>query len=122
MDAFWDRLGISASLLCVIHCLITPLLVLIAPLAGSYLSDAWFHIVILIIVFPVAILALWRGYRLHQMKRALWLGAAGLTLMLFGMFATHDVPYETVLMVSAGLTLSAAHFFNLRACRRNHSH
>ena len=121
MNAFWDRLGISASMLCVVHCLVTPFLVLLIPLMSTHLSDNWFHLLIFIVVLPVAIYALWRGYRLHRMKRVLGLGAFGLALMCFGTFVhTSDIWAESEVMICAGLILSAAHFINMRGCRHSH--
>lgn len=126
MNELWDRLGISASVICILHCLFTPLLVLTMPLVGGFLSEAWFHGITAVIVFPVAILALWRGYRIHRLIRTLILGALGLTCVVWGMShgsimgRTHPQS-EIVLMVLGGSFLALAHYFNLRACRA-HSH
>lgn len=122
MNEFWDRLGISASMLCLVHCLVTPVLILLAPFVGNFLSQPIFHIVIVAIVFPVATWALWLGYRLHHMKRMLWLGVLGLTLIACAMTLGKNDPHvEMLFMVSAGVFLSSAHYLNLRACR-HHRH
>jgi uncharacterized membrane protein YvlD (DUF360 family) len=124
MNDFWDRLGISASLLCVVHCVATPFLILLSPLVGSYLSQPLFHIVIVAVVFPVAVWALWMGYRIHRFKRMLWLGIMGLILIIFAMtLGREDTRIEMLFMISAGVFLSAAHYLNLRACRQcGHGH
>jgi hypothetical protein len=109
-------------MLCVIHCLLTPFAMLLIPLVGSQLSHSWFHVLMFILVLPIAVYALWRGYRLHRMKRVLWLGLAGLTLMFVGTFVESDNLWlESEIMICAGLILSAAHFINMRACRHSHS-
>ncbi len=121
MRDIWDRIGISASLICVAHCLVTPLLVFSLPVAGEFLSQAWFHATIIVIVFPVAIWALLNGYREHHLKRVLWLGGVGLLLISGAIYVGHENwLYEFSLMVAAGITLSAAHYFNLRACNIKH--
>jgi hypothetical protein len=115
-----DRVGISVSLLCVIHCLITPFLVFLMPVVGEFLSEQWFHATIIAIVFPVAVWALYNGYRLHRLQRVLWLGALGLLFISAAIWVGHENTYgEFFFMVLAGIMLSAAHWFNLRACSRH---
>lgn len=117
-----DRLGISASLLCILHCLFTPILVLISPLFGTVLSHSYFHILIAVIVFPLAIVALWRGYKIHHTKRTLYLGGMGLVFVLAALISgelAEEIhrPAEITLMVIAGILLSLAHYLNLKSCR-----
>jgi hypothetical protein len=125
MTEFWDRLGISASLICAIHCILTPFLVLLVPFIGSVFADKWFHIGIAAVVFPVAAFALWRGYRHHRLLKVLALGAVGLVFMAMGMymgdsdFTSAYGTIQTLFMIAAGLLLASAHYFNLRACRRH---
>jgi hypothetical protein len=121
MNEFWDRLGISASLLCIVHCLLTPLIVLLMPLVGHSLMHGWFHAVIIAVVVPVAAWALWNGYRLHRLKRVLWLGGFGIILICLAItVGARRYSYEVVLMTAAGLLLTAAHYVNLRVCRGLH--
>lgn len=130
MTEFWDRLGISASLLCALHCLLTPALILLVPFLGETLTAHWFHIIIAGVVFPVAILALWSGYRRHHLRGVLILGGIGLTLMSIGIWFgwnsggqhSHHAHgqlngKEILFMVTAGVVLSCAHYINLRECR-----
>src|SRR5262245_15986244 len=103
MNNFWDRLGISASILCVIHCLFTPVLVAVMPFVGATLGGKWFHPIIVALVIPVALWALWNGYSVHRHAKTLWLGAAGLVCigiaMLYGQ--DHNI-VEVTFMVAAG--------------------
>ncbi|MBX3023040.1 MAG: MerC domain-containing protein [Bdellovibrionales bacterium] len=121
MNEFWDRLGISTSILCILHCLLTPVLVVFLPFAGEELAHGWFHWIIVCVVVPVAIWALWNGYRLHRLKRVLWLGSVGLIFVCLALYVGYyDLNYEIILMISGGLLLSMAHFSNLRQCQRTH--
>ena len=126
MTEFWDRIGISASILCAIHCVLTPALVILIPFVGHFLSASWVHITIAVVIFPVAVWALWSGYRRHRHPRILIAGGVGLALMAAGMTLENSDPssretaLQTLLLISAGLTLAAAHWFNLRACRKRH--
>lgn len=119
MESFLDRLGISASLICLVHCLLTPVLIFSMPVAGQYLSHQNFHLIIAVLVFPVAILALWMGYKIHHIKRILFFGGIGLAFIAIAMTAgsAEYFQIETVSMICAGIFLSSAHFLNLRACR-----
>lgn len=121
MRAVWDKIGISASLLCLIHCLFTPVLVIFLPFLGETLSHQWFHRIIVVVVLPVAVWALYSGYQIHKLKRILWLGAAGLAFLISAMLFGHDdFRVEYALMIIAGILLASAHLVNLRACRLDH--
>lgn len=116
MRGLWDRIGISASLLCVLHCLLTPFLILLMPVLGEWTSHTTFHSLIVFIVVPVAVWALWNGYRAHRLKRVIVLGTLGLALLCVAMVVPNP-QYETVFMIVAGLTLASAHLSNIRACQ-----
>jgi hypothetical protein len=121
MRAVWDKIGISASLLCLIHCLFTPVIVIFLPFLGETLTHQWFHRIIVVIVLPVAVWALYNGYLIHKMKSVLYMGAAGLAFLIAAMtLGEHDFRIEYGLMIVAGLILAVAHLLNLRACRLDH--
>src|ERR1700712_1632735 len=105
MNRFWDRLGISASILCGIHCLLTPLIVLSVPALGNIFSHQAFHWIIAVVVFPAAVVALWMGYRIHRYPQMLGLGAIGLLFLAAGIYAgTFDQNnLETGTMICAGI-------------------
>lgn len=121
MNGFWDRFGISASLFCIVHCLFTPMLVVLVPFVGQTLAHGWFHLVIAAIVVPTAVWALWNGYRQHHTRRILWLGEAGLVFVCLALsLGARDSRVEVGFMSAGGLLLAAAHLGNLRACRIAH--
>ncbi|MGE3682785.1 MAG: MerC domain-containing protein [Bdellovibrionales bacterium] len=106
-------------MVCIVHCLLTPLLVILVPFVGESLAHSWFHVLIALLVVPVAIWALWTGYRRHHQARVLGLGAIGLAFIAAAFF-THDhrLEREYLFMVMAGVFLAAAHYSNLRVCRQ----
>lgn len=121
MNGFLDRLGISASLLCILHCVLTPLLVVMVPFVGTQLAHGWFHAVIAAIVVPVAVWALWNGYRQHNDARVLWLGGIGLGFVALALLLPGEVlQREFILMSIGGLSLAGAHLLNLRRCQPDH--
>lgn len=122
MREFWDRFGISASILCVIHCLVTPALVVFTPFVGQYLSHDYVHGIMIVIVIPVALWALINGFRKHHQINVLWLGGLGILFMILGMLISdHSLTQESAFMIVAGICLATAHLINLRSCRQTHS-
>lgn len=118
MNDFWDRLGISTSILCVLHCLLTPFLLMFLPMVGATLAEGWFHTMIIATAVPVAILAFWNGYRIHRHTPMLWLAGLGfLSMMAAVHFAGEHNSIESAFMLTAGVLLAIAHFLNLRAIR-----
>lgn len=122
--AWLDRLGITASLGCAIHCVLTALFFLIIPnlFQGLHftnltiLTSEWIHVGLAVLVFPVAIFALSRGYKTHGNKNSLILGGLGLVFLALGLSLGHDVT-EILLTLTGGLLLAAAHLINLRSCQ-----
>lgn len=77
-----DSFAISMSVICAVHCLVTPFLVAVLPvLASTFWVHESFHLWMLALVVPLAILSLYLGCRKHKRKLVLVLGAIGVTLL-----------------------------------------
>lgn len=88
MGNWRDRVGITVSVLCMFHCLLTPLVLLGVPYLAhqggeALLSDLW-HQAFLILVPVVAIFAFWPGWKMHHDRRVWWLSAWGLFFLVAG--------------------------------------
>lgn len=127
-QAFSDKFAMILSSLCVVHCLLTPLLLIAIPsLAGvAMLTDETFHHLLLYFVVPVGFVALLMGFTHH---RTLWVVCFGLTglmvlsspLVLEMLGLGHEVlgeNGETVVTVIGSLFVVAAHIVNLRLSKR----
>ncbi|MEM7167994.1 MAG: MerC domain-containing protein [Planctomycetota bacterium] len=82
-----DRVGIAASVGCAIHCMVAPLVLVVAPLLGAWWVDPVTHLTIAAVVIPLAAIGLGVGVRRHGKR---WVGIAGLlgaTLVLVGALA-----------------------------------
>jgi hypothetical protein len=118
---FLDRWAIATSTLCMAHCLLTPLLIVLVPvLASTVLADERFHRFMLLWIVPTSVSALWIGCRRHGNVRVLATGLAGLSLLvaaalwgeaMFGELA------EKAATLSGSLVMSAGHWRNYRLCR-----
>jgi hypothetical protein len=114
----WDRVGIAASGLCLIHCAATPLLAMLVSVAGvSFWGGRWVHPLMVLVVVPVAALALVRGYRRHARAGVLLLGGVGAAAIAVAAIVPDGVlgARGDQLVTSAGsLLVIAAHWRNLR--------
>ena len=116
-----DGLAISASLLCILHCLLMPFLLILVPIISStFVADEEFHFVLVVLVLPLSIIALFLGCMRHKDHIVIILGALGLcSLVLIALFG-HDLLDEIgekVATVISGSILAAGHVRNFKLCR-----
>jgi hypothetical protein len=116
-----DKTAIGLSLLCAVHCLALPILIVLAPALGSLaIADESFHLWMVTVVVPVSAYALYMGCREHRKMLVLGIGAAGILLLIAAVILGHDVLGEAG---ERGLTLAGAalvawsHLQNYRLCR-----
>jgi hypothetical protein len=77
-----DRIAISMAVVCGIHCLVTPFLLVALPiLATTFWVDSNFHLWMLLLVLPTTSLAVWSGCRRHKDKWVLAAAIVGLTIL-----------------------------------------
>ena len=82
-----DKIAISLSSLCVMHCFLTPLLLVSAPsVAMLGLDSEWFHIWMVIGVLPISLYALNRGCKEHKQSSFFRLGVVGILLLVSALF------------------------------------
>jgi hypothetical protein len=120
--ALWDRVGIGASALCLVHCLLTSVLLAALPLLNlSVLHNERIHQILAVFIVGVGGLAFFPGYRRHRRPLPLLLGAAGLALLLSAAFAVGPAlghAWETPLTIAGGALMVCAHYLNLRLARQ----
>lgn len=130
-----DLAGIAASTLCALHCLLGPAVLALAPAMGRFWTDPLTHWAIALVVGPVALLAVWRGARIHGRRWLLPPTALAVALIVAALIvppllgaghghahhhgdasAAHQL--ETVLAVAGSALLLAVHAVNLHGCLR----
>jgi hypothetical protein len=117
-----DRFGATGSLLCAVHCALTPLVLAALPSLGLGL---WAHhgieFGLVMFVTLLGLSSLIWGYRTHRVFRALKLLLVGLTILWMGIFLRplHEavVPHA-ITMTTGGILVATAHLLNLRLNRR----
>jgi hypothetical protein len=116
-----DRLAVSGSVLCLLHCLATPLLLVALPvLSSTVVADEAFHRLILVFVLPVSLVALLIGCRHHKDPVVMGFGGVGLLSLILVAFFGYDLlgeAGERAATVASGLALAIGHLRNYRLCR-----
>lgn len=116
-----DGAAAVMSSLCLVHCLLLPLALVLAPmLAVGVAHDLlhgplWLHWLLIAMAAPVSIYALWRGVGVHHSHLPWALAALGFALMAAGAYAHGLGPVESVLTVVGGLVVALAHWRNWKA-------
>lgn len=115
-----DYLGITGSVLCLIHCLITPVLVMTSTLLShDSLRIGFLSLDYVFIAINIA--AVWSASRhtSRAINRALW---GFLTLFMAGLILESAHDSAAWLAYAASLGLAGTHVANIRHCRKNHAH
>lgn len=134
-DETADRAGLIVSVLCCLHCMAIPLLVMFAPSVASIFENPLIHSLSIFIVVPVGLYAFIKNLKVHSDKRPLIIGVLGMMAILFShikhlyLLAEHAGhghhvhtigPVEITASIIGGLALIAAHMLNIKLCRCHH--
>ena len=122
MQKIIDNLGITISSVCAIHCLLLPMIFLIAPY--SFLASHEFHEALIYFILPCAFIAFVLGCRRHKDLMVAIMGMFGIVL-LGSALLMHDVlhgdqhseEFTTVLITVCGsILLVFSHLRNRKLC------
>ena len=116
-----DRASIGLSVICVLHCFATPILLAFAPsLLALPVADEKFHAVLIFLILPASLVALTLGCRRHGDMSVFYWGCSGLIVLLGTLLLGHDLlgdtGEKTVTVFGSGLVV-VGHVLNFRSCR-----
>jgi hypothetical protein len=116
-----DRLGIIASAVCFVHCILTPVVLSLSAVWVHYLpSEEKFHRGLAVLIAAIGCFAILGGYRRHRRSRVLLLMSAGLLLIFAGAYWGDRLPSHlaevAVTMIGSCLMITA-HFINHTFCK-----
>jgi hypothetical protein len=118
--AWHDRVGVWASLLCLVHCLLTPVLLSGSAVLAHFLpGDEPVHRTLAPLIAIVGAIALLRGFRIHGRRRVVTLMVVGLAFIFFAAFGNKHLPdhrAEIVVTMVGSAFLIAAHRLNHTFC------
>jgi len=115
-----DKLGMSASGLCIVHCVGTVVLAFVLPagLLGIFASE-WVHQILAVGVLGVGIFAFVPGYRIHKSTLILALGIIGMSFILAPHLIERFEVFEIGFTLFGGSMLMIAHWKNrCKVCRK----
>jgi hypothetical protein len=115
-----DLAGVTASTICLIHCLLTPVVISLFPNIIPYLpGDASFHRLLAVGILLFGLVGFLPGYLVHRRKSLLALIAAGIALILVVAWSGESLHQglELFLSVSGSVFLVVAHLLNRSFCR-----
>lgn len=118
-----DRVAITASSLCALHCVALPIATAFFPaVLSASVDDHLFHQLLVLAVIPTSIIAILMGCRKHKDKVVFLLGITGVSLLVIIAFFGHQILGETG--EKAGTLLSSllivvAHMRNYFLCQED---
>jgi hypothetical protein len=120
-----DNLGIWASALCVVHCIMTPVLISMSVVFAHLIpGEERTHRTLAVGVAALGAIALVKGFRTHGRWRILGVMALGLAFIFAGAFYGSRLPsheYEVAVTMMGSVLMISAHRMNhtfCKACRR----
>ena len=117
-----DRLAMSLSFACILHCLFMPAFIITsATFASIQLSDELLHYSILLLAIPISLYALLSGKRNHNNNLIFIIGVSGLIVLFLALLSEgnfYGFPLETLLTIIGSTIVISAHYKNYQICQR----
>ena len=116
LNRIWDKVGICASGLCLVHCLATPILLLFVPgFKYSDMVDEHTHEIFAVVVVSSIMFAVYPNCRKHGHNDIILLALSGVVLILISIFF-HDIPVgiSHTITVIGSIILIIAHIKNMK--------
>jgi hypothetical protein len=118
---WFNYFGMVTSFLCLVHCLVTPALIVIFPiLFGDMIHDLKYEL-FFILLLALGSLTFWEGYNLHKSRRSLVTAGLGFVLLVSSLLI-RNYHLDMVLSVLGGICMLLAHYWNYKLCRCHGHH
>lgn len=119
-----DKIGITASTACAVHCAVLPFLLTLLPLWGlEFLATPVLEISMILLSLILGIWSLGKSYRqIHRNPYPVITLTCGFMFILIGHLSDLEA-IEPILIPIGGFTIAGAHFLNLKlnkGCKHNH--
>jgi len=122
--SIWDKIGISASLICVVHCILLPIFFSALPFFGiEILENPAIEMITIGISFMAGSWALINGYRQYHKNWLLILFIIGILLLIVSNTIVTKRSLEIALKSVAAAAIVTAHAYNWKfskKCAINH--
>lgn len=109
-----DQLGAMCSGLCIVHCLVTPVILAVGAtgFVATVFSTELFHQLLVIPVTLLLLVTLIKSYKENSASSHLLIGVLGIALLITAFLLNEQ--YEAMLTIVGGTLLITYHVFNLR--------
>ncbi len=122
LQIFMDRVAITGSAICLLHCIAMPIFLIIFPSSISVLlQDEKFHHLMIWLVVPSSLLAVVIGCRKHKDSWVLAGVVLGILVVAFTAIFGHDVlgeRGEKIFTIIGATVLAVSHIRNQKLCRK----
>lgn len=110
-----DSLAVGASIACLVHCLLLPILFALLPAASAFLRmPESFHVAAFLLAIPASALAMRAGYRQHSVVLPAAFALVGLIVLGVGALGGLGFLLEAGTSVIGSLLLAFGHLSNWR--------
>ena len=117
---FSDKFAISLSVLCVLHCLLFPsLLILFSSFISLNIDSETIHYLLLFLVVPASFFALFVGLNNHKNPLIFLTGIIGILILISATIVDISIlsfSSETILTIFGSFLVSFAHYKNYKLC------
>ena len=113
---FWDKLGLCTSILCLIHCVLPPILMIFLPFnTFSFLQAEFIHDILSIIVIGSMIIAVYPNCKQHEHLDIIGFAFIGIMFIIAAAFSGHmSSSLHTTLTMIGSLFLIISHVKNIK--------
>ena len=116
-----DKVAVTLSAVCVIHCFLAPsFIIMTSGILSISIDNEFVHYLILLAAVPVSIFALYLGYKNHKNLSFLPFGIIGLFTLISAVLlgeATLGEMGERALTLLGSLLVAYSHFRNHQECK-----
>lgn len=120
---FSDKVGLLVSSLCIVHCVLLPVSIVLFPTITSFLpiEEDTVHVLLILFIVPAVAFTIYSGLKVHGQRKPLYWMGGGLLFVLFGTFFVHNLfshEWEPFFVLIGSLLLVRGHLLNSHHCRR----
>lgn len=116
---FWDKLGITASLLCAVHCMTLPVLLPVIAASGlGILSEPGFELAMIVLAVLIGMYSIIKSFWSHHRKvYPFYFIGMGLLLLAMAKGGAVGEELEEIMVPLGVLCIALAHGLNWRLCK-----
>lgn len=120
----WDRLGITFSSACVVHCIMVAFVPFFFPVIKQYTHSSWVHIFVLLTMLITTPFAFIPGYKKHGLTWILGTAVTGIFLVVLGILVEGKVSDQIShgISICGSLFLVIGHGKNIQHSHRHPHH